>query len=166
MASHWYALAAWDAIKAAEALRGVCVAYTPCETVERRKGNKPKVKLCRPVFVGYLFVFCEPEAFGTILGAGEVHDFVRYTTNAGVREPLRLHADALVPILLAEAFGALDYTKTPPVFKPERGDKVKIKSGKWSGFLARVLSVSKRKAIVETQWCKLEVEPEHLEAAA
>jgi transcription antitermination factor NusG len=163
---HWYALSAWDALKAEEALRGLCLAYVPCETVERRRGNKPKVKLFRPVFVGYLFVRCEPEAFAAILALPEVHDFVRYTDNAGNRAALRLHDDALVPILLAEMFGALDYTKTPPAYQPHSGDKVKIKSGKWSGFFARVLSVSKRKAIVETQWCKLEVEPEHLEAAA
>lgn len=165
--SEWYAISAWDALKAQEALRGVCLTYCPCETLERRRGNKPKVRFTRPMLPGYLFVRCDVDADEeNILGAAEVHDFLRYTRQDGVRKPLRMHADALVPILLAEAFGALDYTKTPPAFRPERGDKVKIKSGKWTGYFARVISVSKRKAIVETQWCKLEVEPEHLEAAA
>lgn len=164
--AHWYCLSAWDSLKAKEALRGVCETYVPCETVERRRGNKPKMKLTRPVFVGYLFVRCEPEAFGAIRDVVEVHDFVRYSREDGSRAPLKLHDNALVPILLAEMFGGLDYTKTPPAYRPERGDKVKIRGGKWSGYMARVLSVSKRKAIVETQWCKLEVEPEQLEAAA
>jgi transcription antitermination factor NusG len=164
--TQWYALSVWDELKAERALRKVgVVAYVPCETVERRRGNKPKVKLARPLIPGYLFAWCDPEAVD-VEAIAEVHDFVRYTRQDGVRLPLRLGQNALVPIILAEVFGALDYTKIPPQYQPRRGDQVKIKSGKWRGYFARILSVGKRRALIETQWCKIEVDAQHLEAAA
>lgn len=161
---HWYAVSTWaqNALDANAEMIGLGVqTYVPCETVERRLGRTMRTTR-RPVWPGYLFVRCEREDFPAILAIEGVHDFIR---DYDKREPVSLVSDALVPVVLAELFGDLDYTRKPATWTPERGDKVKIRSGKWKGYLGSILSLSKRKAIIETQWCKMEVTHEELEAA-
>lgn len=161
---NWYAISTWaqNALNARAEMVGLgLLTYVPCETVERRLGREMR-HIHRPVWPGYLFVQCDPEDFGAVLAIEGVHDFVR---DWDQREPVRLVADALVPVVLAEMFGDLDYTRKPATWKPERGDKVKVRSGKWKGYLGSVLSLSKRRAIIETQWCRMEVQTEELEAA-
>jgi len=166
--SQWFAIsterqAELDVVSGLRAL-GI-PAYCPVERIKRRVRHEVQT-FRRPLFPSYIFAACEDREIGLVLHFEGVHDFIRYTDEQGVRVPLRLAPDALAPVILAEMFGALDYTKSPPAYRPERGDRVHVKSGKWKGYFARVLSVGKRKAIIETAWCKLEVEAEHLEEAA
>jgi transcription antitermination factor NusG len=162
METNWYAISAW-----ASQLDGVLKElrsqrvdyYVPSETVERRVGRR-MVVTNRPVWPGYVFLHCQPGAFGGVLCIDGVYDFIRGEN----REPVKLWADALVPVVLAEIFGDLDYTRNREVvYRPQRGDKVRIRSGKWKGYLGSVLSLSKRKALLETPWCKLEIEHDALE---
>lgn len=162
--SDWYAVSAWPA-RTADAradLVGLGLShYVPCETVERRLGRKMQA-VRRPVWPGYIFIHCAPSQFRAVLDVEGVYDFVRAD-----RTPVVLAANALVPVLLAEMFGELDYTRKPAEWRPERGDRVRVKSGKWKGYLGRVLSLSKNKAIMELEtWGKLTVDPGALEAAA
>ena len=146
---HWYALRVGDALLTADFLREAnYVAYAPCERVERRRGRRKDI-ISRPALPGYVFVLCAPDSFRAVLGIGETEDFIRYTNDAGARVPLRLPADALVPIILAELFGDFDHTRTPKPWEPKRGDAVKIAAGLWSGYVGSILSLGKKKHIIE-----------------
>jgi transcription antitermination factor NusG len=160
---HWYAVSAWTN-RLAE-LRADLIAlgidhYIPCEIVERNTRNRVVITQ-RPVWPGYAFVCIEPRQIGTVMGVEVVHDFIRANG-----EPVTLPANALVPVVLAEVFGDLDHTRKPKPYKPERGQQARVKSGKWKGYLGRILSVGKHKVLMETKWCKLEVGAEDLEKAA
>jgi transcription antitermination factor NusG len=162
----WYALAAWNnqVMDVRAELVGLGVlSYVPCETVERRVGRKV-LPVRRPVWPGYLFVHCAPEDFGAVMDVDGVYDFVRESTER--RRPVALGPNDLAPVVLAELFGDLDYTRREKEYKPQRGQRVKVKSGKWKGYFGSILSVAKRKSLVETQWCKLEIEAEHLQLDA
>lgn len=163
----WYAVSTWaqNALEARAELTALGYeTYVPCETVERRVGRKLMPKR-RPVWPGYLFVRCYEAEFRAVMAVEGIHDFVR---DYARREPVALPDNALIPVLLAEAFGDLDYTRKPEQWRPQRHDRVKVRSGKWKGYLGRVLSVAKRKAILdlETGFGKLTIDPEALEAAA
>jgi transcription antitermination factor NusG len=162
---NWYAVSTWaqNALDArADLIALGYQIYVPCETVERRVGRRMVAKR-RPVWPGYLFVRCYEAEFGAVLAVEGVHDFIR---DYDKREPVKLVENALVPVLLAELFGELDYTRKPETWTPAIGDRVKVRSGKWKGYLGSVLSLSKRKAILDTKWCRMEIDPGDLEAAA
>lgn len=146
-------------------------AYVPQETVERRLGRKLRA-IDRPVWPGYVFVYCRLGDCAAIREVEGVTGFVRASSEIEINGvptlvsmPVALAPNDLAPIVLAEIFGGLDYTRKPEEWQPERGDRVKVKSGKWKGYLARVLSVAKRKVIVETDWCKMEFQDHELELA-
>ena len=142
---NWYCLSSFDAVASAVLLRREgFVAYCPQEQVTRRRGRKVS-DIKRAIWPGYLFTCCEPDRLGAALVLGDCMDFLRYTDASGVRGPLRMQPGALVPIILAEMFGALDFTdKTPAQYRPAKGDKVRITAGVFRDYLARVTSVQNK----------------------
>ena len=148
----WFCLSSYDPTTSATLLREAgYVAYCPQERVTRRRGRKTQ-DVTRPVWAGYLFIHCEPTQLGAALIVGQAYDFIRYTDATGVRCPLRLADNVLAPIVLAEAFNALDFTdKTPPAYRPAKGERVKLTSGKFSGYFARIMAVSKNRAKLEME---------------
>lgn len=124
--SQWYALKTRDELFTADMLRQAGYpAYVPCEVVALIRGKKSR-EIRRPAAPGYLFVNCTEASFTAVRAIGASDDFVRCTDASGVRVPLRLAANALVPILLAEMFGDLDGTRQPAAWEPRRGDRVKL----------------------------------------
>lgn len=150
--NNWFCLSSYDPTTSATLLREAgYVAYCPQERVTRRRGRKTQ-DVTRPVWPGYLFIRCEATQLGAALILGKAFDFIRYTDAQGVRSPLRMASGVLVPIILAEAFGALDFTdKTPPAYRPSKGDRVKLTSGKFVGYFARIMAVSKNRAKLEVE---------------
>lgn len=151
--------------------------YVPQETVDRRLGREVR-QIKRPVWPGYVFIQCseaDMPAVGMIEG---VTGFVRAHAVIDVRGvptevywPVALRDNDLSPIMQAEIMGELDFTRAAkearePRSKIEEGDRVKVRSGKWKGYLARVIATAKRKIVVETDWCKMEFKPEELELAS
>ena len=165
---NWFVLSSFDAPETVTLLRRAgYIAYCPHERITRRRGRKVQ-DITRPIYPGYLFIHCEPTQLGAALIVGQAYDFIRYTDATGVRCPLRLADNVLAPIVLAEMFNALDFTdKTPPAYRPAKGERVKVSGSKWKGYIGRVLSVSKRKAKLDVEGGgRLEVDLRELEAAA
>mgnify|MGYP000146046445 CR=1 FL=1 len=148
----WYCLSSFNAAETVTLLRRAgYIAYCPHERVTRRRGRKTQ-DVERPVCPGYAFIHCDLSELGAARIVGKAHDFVRYTADDGTRIPVRLARNALVPFVLAEAFGALDFTdKTPPAYRPAKGERVKLTSGKFSGYFARIMAVSKNRAKLEME---------------
>jgi transcription antitermination factor NusG len=101
-------------------------------------------------------------AFSTIEVAGKPMD---------VSLPVALRPDDLSPIMQAELMGELDYTRAAREAREPRstiveGDRVKVRAGKWKGYLGRVVGMAKRKLVVETDWCRMEFKPDEVELAA
>ena len=149
---NWFVLSSFDAPETVTLLRRAgYIAYCPHERITRRRGRKVQ-DITRPIYPGYLFIHCEPTQLGAALIVGQAYDFIRYTDATGVRCPLRLADNVLAPIVLAEAFNALDFTdKTPPAYRPAKGDRVKLTSGKFVGYFARIMAVSKNRAKLEVE---------------
>lgn len=163
----WYALKSRDELFTADMLRQAgYLAYVPCETVER-KVNRRLAWIQRPICPGYLFVHCSEGSFGAVRAVGSAEDFIRGAPDAlGVRHPIRLANNALVPVVLAEAYGDFDHSRQPPPWEPSRHDTVRITAGLWKGYLGTITSIGKKKVLVETKWCKLEIPAGELELAA
>jgi transcription antitermination factor NusG len=144
----WFCLSSFDPVTSADLLRQAgYVAYCPQERVTKRRGRREPVDIARAIWPGYMFVCCEPDRLGAALVIGDCMDFLRYTDASGSRGPLRMREGVLIPIILAEMFGALDFTdKTPASYKPAKGDRVRITAGVFRDYLARVTSVSKNTA--------------------
>lgn len=163
---NWYVLKARQELRVRDELtdRGL-FAYVPCERVKIRKGRN-KVIDERPVWRGYVFLICADWEWPQALGVDGVQDFIRYARN-GEMVPLPMALTALDPIIEAEAAGLLDLASQEG-YEPQRGDRVRVKSGKWKGYLARVLSVAKRKVLLEPEkgLGRWEIKADQLEAAA
>jgi transcription antitermination factor NusG len=163
----WYIIRCRQELNVRDALaeRGL-FAYVPCETVERRLGRKLRV-VHRAISPGYVFVCCHQSDLPEIREIDGVHDFIR-STFEGVRVPATMPAKQLQWLFLAELFGDMDYTRLPKPYAPSRGDRVMIRSGRWKGYIARIISVGKRKSSLapEKGFGRWTVENEHLEAAA
>jgi transcription antitermination factor NusG len=109
-----------------------------------------------------------------VLAVEGAHDFVRWPveieTPGGpiiALRPVPLSLSMLDPIICAEAAGELDYA-SQETFSPQLGDVVTVKSGKWKGFLGRIVALSKRKMTIAGERGsigKLQIEPEHLSQA-
>lgn len=156
----WLVLRCRQELRVRDALADLgFMAYVPCERVKVRKGRN-KVVDERPVWRGYAFVLAGDD-WPVCLAVDGVHDFIRVDLT-----PLALPIGALDPIMAAEWSGDLDYAAQQG-YEPQRGDRVRVRSGKWKGYLARVLSVAKRKVLLEpeTGLGRLNIEPHHLEAA-
>lgn len=145
------------------------LAYVPCERVKVRRGRN-KVAVERPVWRGYVFLIAD-DLWPAALAVEGVHDFIRYEL-AGERIPLPVPFGLMEPIIAAEWDGALDYA-TLAAYEPQRGDAVRIRSGKWKGFLGRVVSMAKRRVILDdfrlpdaTHGFRVTMDAKHLEAAA
>ena len=64
-------------------------------------------------------------------------------------------------------WNALDFTRQPEGWQPARGERVRVKSGIWRGYIGRVLNLSKAKARLDMdRGGTMEVRREELEAAA
>lgn len=160
--THWYALRARHELKMRDALaeRGV-YGYVPMETVDCRSGRRVQPKE-RPVWRGYVFVICTIDDLAGILAMSGAHDFVRRWDLSLVTLPLHM----LDPIIAAEWAGELDYsTKT---YSPRFGDHVRVTSGKWKGWLGRIMTIGKSKITIEPDKFsgRLQIEADQLEAAA
>lgn len=165
--TQWYVLRVRQEIDARDRLADLgFYAYVPQERVQRRLGRRLR-PVERPVWRGYVFVICQPEDLCIV---GALGDFVCYIAEqevAGVvftvSTPVQLAIGALDPILAAEVEGELDYV--PVEYRAQQGDRVRVKSGKWKGFLGRVISVGKRKASmsIEKGIGRMEVDLDALE---
>lgn len=168
MSRNWYVLRSRWELRVCEAVRGLELgAYVPCETVLRRVGREPPKPFLRPVVPGYVFVRCEPGDLGVILALDGAFDFVRVEMEDGVRYPAAMDSRQLQWLFLCELYGELDHTRKPKEYKPERGDRVRVRSGKWAGYVGRIISVGKRKTLMQFErgLGKVELQAEHLEAA-
>lgn len=162
---NWYALKSRDELFTADMLRTAgYLAYVPCETVAKARGNQVR-KLRRVAVPGYLFVYCSPETFTAVRAIGASDDFVRCANEAGERAPMRLGANDLVPILLSEMFGDLDHTRKPKTWEPRRHDKVRLIKTMWQGYIGRIVSVGKGKLVVDLGW-RFEIPADGVELAA
>lgn len=120
-------------------------AYVPVETHDRKvRGRKERVTI--PAFGGFAFVDCEPDDFDEIRVC---EGFWRFVCYQGSAEPAKMPRGALLSVFLAELFGDLDHTREPPPWRPSRGDVVSVRSGMWRGRLARIVSVGKRRSMLE-----------------
>lgn len=140
------------------------VAYAPCEVHDRPlRGRTQRIVL--PALRGYAFVFCSSSDFGAVSGCEGFWRFVRYH---GSEEVAKMPRAALLGLFLADLFGDLDYTRQPEAYRPRRGDAVRIRSGMWRGRIARIISVGKRKSLLEPLdgFGRWEVNSEALELAA
>lgn len=147
----WYALTARDPADAARRLRrDGYTAYCPHERITRRRGRKAE-DIERPLWMGYFFARCEDYQLGAALVIADANDFIRYTDPNGARMPLRLPDDALVSVVLAEAYGVFNHTR-PGIderYRPAPGDKVRIVSSLWKEHLGKVLTTTRHKAKVQ-----------------
>lgn len=164
----WYVLRTRTEDKAREALADIgFYGHVPMERVQRRLGRKVR-PVERPVWRGYVFVLCGASDLDLILAKTGAPDFVRWPVECGpglsAMVPITLRLSDLDPILKAEAEGELDYA-AKATYSPQLGDSVLVRSGKWKGFLGRIVALSKRKLTLEGESGysgKLQVEPEHL----
>lgn len=162
----WYCLKSRDELFTADMLRDAGYpAYVPCERHSRRLGRKMR-QVVRPIMPGYIFVACTEEAFSAVRAIGAANDFVRYLRPDGVYWPLRLPANALAPVLLAEACGEFDYTREPPPGLFSRGDEIRVKRGLWQGYVGKIVSVGKGRAVVSIKGAKLTLKADALELVA
>lgn len=140
------------------------VAYVPTETHDRLK-RREWVKHTKPALRGYVFVNCDPTDWA------RVHDldgFARWVTRVspGIDPtPAKLPDTSLQAVFLAELFGAMDYTKRQKPLRP--GQRVRVTGGKFGGYLLRIISVGKHKALAEPEkgFGRMEVRVDQLEAA-
>lgn len=168
--ANWYAIrtATRREFEVAAALDGLGIdAYVPRECVVRRRGNLLR-PIWRPVAPGYVFALCAVTDLPKIGAVDGFFAFVSTTHADGSREPAALPPKALQWLFLAEAFGDLDETRRPAAYKPQRGDRVRVASGKWKGYVGRILSVGKRQAslALESGFGRLKVDNEIMERAA
>jgi len=145
--NQWFCLSSFDPVTSAALLRQAgYVAYCPQEIVTKRRGRKVS-DIKRPLWPGYLFACCLPQHLGAALVLGDASGFLTYTDSTGARGPLRMPPGVLIPVILAEAFGALDFTDTKfAAYRPATGDRVRIKAGAFRHYLATVSAVSKNRA--------------------
>lgn len=165
--SEWYCVNSYNAIKTATDLREAgFIAYAPVERVTRTR-RRTTTDITRSLYMGYGFVLCEPGDLAAVRAAGGVHDFVRYYDANGSAWPVTIAPRLVVGIILAEMFGAFDHTdKATPLYRPNKGDRVKISKGQFAGYFARVMAVSKRAAKLNIEkGGKLNIDPKMLEAA-
>lgn len=140
------------------------IAYVPTETHDRLI-KREWVKHTKPALRGYVFVNCEPEDWDVVRG---LDGFGRWVTRvaAGVDPtPATLPDKSLQAVFLAEVFGAMDYTKRRKPLRP--GQRVRVTGGKFGGYLLRIISVGKHKALAEPEkgFGRMEVRVDQLEAA-
>lgn len=144
--SNWYAVrvVVQRAEKVAESLtehkRRFSV-FAPHERVNRKIGRH-MVQHDRPMFPGYLFVLCEPDAddFSAIRQVSGVIEFVR-VMEAGAFTPIAFPLSAILTIQAEERAGRYDRTRRKPnKYQPRKGDRVQITAGPWIKFIGKVLS--------------------------
>ena len=164
---NWYCIATARRaeLSLVDELRAIgLVAYTPCEIHDRKiAGRRQRVTV--PAMRGYVFVFCDPSDFAAV---GDCEGFWRFVRYVGSETPAKMARGALMDVFLADLFGELDHTRQPEAYKPTRGDAVVIKSGMWRGYIGRIISVGKRKSLLQPLdgFGRWEVQNEVLELAA
>lgn len=160
--THWYALKSRDELFTADMLREAgYAAYVPCERLSRKRGRVLR-EHNRPVMPGYVFVMCPEDALSIVRYIGNSYDFVR----SGANQPQRIPTAHLAPIVWAETFGELDYTRKHERAEFTPGDDVRVKRGLWAGYVGQIISVGSRKTLVEIKGAKLTLRPDLLEFAA
>lgn len=143
MNNPWYALRC--ATRQEEAARTRLTAlgletFLPVE-VRWRRTRRTKAKAERPLFIGYLFVRCDPDALFEAARLGGVHHPVGWRDADGLRHPLVIPDEAIAELQADQARGLHDHTRTAkPSYRPAVGDRVRVVRGLWSGHLAKVLA--------------------------
>lgn len=169
--SQWYAIRSatrreWSALAGLKERK--FTVFMPCETIWRRtKWTKGKDE--RPRFPGYMFVLCDPDDFADLLGIEAVHQFVRYMVD-GEMVPMPIPLGAVIELQADERAGKYDATRNTKVrYVPEKGERVKITAGPWSGFFANVLATpvkGRAKLLAEGRFgAKVTLDVAHLTAA-
>lgn len=165
--SEWYCLESFNAVKSAADLREAgFLAYTPQERVTRRRGRK-YVDVQRALYLGYGFVLCEEDDLAAVRAAGAIHDYVRYTDAQHARKPVTIAPRLVEAIILAEMFNAFDHTdRSPQAYRPTKGDRVRISKGKFVGYFAKVIALSRNRAKLDVEkGGRMSIDPLALEAA-
>lgn len=157
------------AVSLAEHPRGFST-FSPQERVNRKIGRHV-VQHDRPMFPGYLFVLCCPDAddFSAVRSVSGVLEFVR-VMEAGVLTPIAFPTLAILKIQAEERAGKYDRTRAKPnAYQPRKGDRVQITAGPWIAFIAKVLSTPRGKranVMIEGPFGRGEsIEVAHLKAA-
>lgn len=113
----------------------------------------PRAKNHEPLMPGYLFVLCEQEDFGDIHGLEGIQGFVRYLRYDGAFWPFPFPQSEILRVQIEERAGVYDYTRDKRIrYRPRKGEVVKIGSGPYFGYLAKVLATPRG------QRCKLLIE--------
>jgi transcription antitermination factor NusG len=140
--SSWYAVRSATRMET-KALAGLAeqgfAVFLPCETVERLLGGA-KEYVSRPLFPGYLFILCDPDAFRQILEVEGVHQFVRFGTGENL-QPFPFPTSEIIELQAQERAGEFDRTRTKKApYRPRKGDKVQVTAGPWQTYIGRVLN--------------------------
>ena len=94
----------------------------------------------RPLFPGYLFVLCPASDLAAVWEVDGVHAVVSIETADGPR-PMAVPVDVMLALQSEEREGLFDYTRTVrPVYRPKKGEKVRVMAGTYMNFLAKVLA--------------------------
>jgi transcription antitermination factor NusG len=113
--------------------------YLPCETRWNRLA-RVKVPKDVPMLPGYLFLNIEPEHLWRVDKLDGVYQILGWSRKESVREALHL-AGFVSELRAAQAAGAFDRTQTEVSRRPKftKGEKVRITSGQFSGFIGEIV---------------------------
>ena len=167
--AQWYAARVYNRseLDVAHQIAGLSLgAYVPCESIDRIiMGRKRRSR--RPCVPGYVFVNCHVDYLSKIRDLETVYGFVANTLPDGTRTPAQVNPSDLRSLFLAELFGEMDFTRIPGAWEPSKGERVRIKSGRWREYIGKILRMSSREAWIEPdKGGVLRVKLDELEAAA
>lgn len=120
--------------------------FLPMETSWHVEPGRPKERRCEPLMPGYLFVLCEPEDFAEIVGVEDVGGFVRYVRDDGQLWPIAFPPHVILGLQIDERAGIFDSTVNT-VYRPRKGETVKITAGPYFNYVARVLETPRGKRV-------------------
>lgn len=114
----------------------------------------PKEKVTRPLYPGYLFVRCTPTQFRAVLETDGVHDFLCAFNSAQIPVPIIIPDFVVNRIRDEEERGVYDDTRPTKLEREraeriargyEKGEKVVVMVGAYSGFISQVIRMASRK---------------------
>lgn len=127
-----------------------------------RRARSQSVKAQRPLFPGFVFVLTTEAALHRVHQAERdgFHQVVRCYGLDGMLRPLVLPDVAMGDLIWREEVGHFDETRRElSKFRPVKGEGVAITSGKWVGFVAKILTVSAKDRRVMLDLANLGHEP-------
>lgn len=122
----------------------------------------------RPLIVGYVFFKAAPHLVHLAEALEGVHALVCYRDDAGRLKPFPIPATEIDKLRAMVDEGTFDWTKRNGAYQPTLGDRVRIKQGPFTGYLATVLSMSptERRVTIGLDKGTAKIAVDHLEAAA